>query len=196
MSVAERLRSATRFVVLVLVWVSLWGEPTVGNLTSGVLVAAAVSWLFPTGPRVVTAEDEGTPRFVAGVRFLVVFAGALVVATWEVVRDVLRPRLRLAEAIVAVPLVSHSPVIATLVGNAISLTPGTLTVEIGGVSKRRPVPAASAADDDGSPVVLYVHVLNLTDAETIRADGRRFERLAVSALGSNEDRRRIREAAS
>ncbi|MCD9624637.1 Na+/H+ antiporter subunit E [Rhabdothermincola salaria] len=195
MSIVERLRGTTRFVVLVAVWVALWGEPSVGNLLSGVLVAAAVSWLFPSGPRVVTAEDEGTPRFVAGARFLAVFAGALVVATWEVVRDVLRPRLRLAEGIVAVPLVSHSPVIATLVGNAISLTPGTLTVEIGGVSQRRPVPPASAAGDDRATVVLYVHVLNLTDAESVRADGRSFERLAVSAFGSDEDRRRMREVA-
>jgi multicomponent Na+:H+ antiporter subunit E len=196
MSVVERLRGATRFVVLVAVWVALWGEPTVGNLVSGVLVGAGISWLFPSGPRVVTPEDEGTPRFIAGARFLVIFAGALVVATWEVVRDVLRPRLSLAEGIVAVPLVSHSPVIAALVGNAISLTPGTLTVEIGGVSKTRPVPPASAADDEGAPVVLYVHVLNLTDADSVRADGRRFEHLAVSAFGSGEDRRRMREAAS
>ena len=196
MSVVERVRGATRFVVLVAVWVALWGEPSVGNLLSGVLVAVGVSWLFPTGPRVVTAEDEGTPRFLAGARFLVVFAGALVVATWEVVRDVLRPRLRLAEGIVAVPLVSHSPVIATLVGNAISLTPGTLTVEIGGISKTRPVPPASVAGDARAPVVLYVHVLNLTDAESVRADGRRFEDLAVRAFGSGEDRRRMKEATS
>lgn len=194
MSVVDRLRGATRFVVLVLVWVALWGEPSVGNLLSGVLVAAGISWLFPSGPRVVTHADEGSPRFVAGARFLVVFAWALVVATWDVVRDVLRPRLRLAEGIVAVPLVSHSPVIATLVGNAISLTPGTLTVEIGGVSKARPVPPAQVGPDR-APVVLYVHVLNLSDAEAVRADGRRFERLAVAAFGSAEDRRRQQQEA-
>jgi len=62
----------------------------------------------------------------------------LIVANWQVLVDVLRPRLRIAEGIVAVPLVSRSPIIATFVANAITLTPGTLTVEIGGGSAGRP----------------------------------------------------------
>jgi multicomponent Na+:H+ antiporter subunit E len=198
MRLLDLARDGTRFLVLVVVWVALWGEPSVGNIVAGVLVALGVSWLFPAGPTVMDPGDEGSPRVVAGVRFLGIFAGALVLATWEVVREVLRPRLSLAEAIVAVPLVSRSPVIATLVGNAISLTPGTLTVEVGGVATVRPIPRLTGpeADPDAPPVVLYVHVFKLEDVEDIRADGRRFERLAVAAFGSAEDRRRIQEVSS
>ena len=131
----------------------------------------------PAGPSVVRAEDEGSVRPLAALRFLVVFTWALVVATWQVVVAVVRPRLRLAEGIVAVPLVSRSPVIATFVANAISLTPGTLTVEV------------SEPTVDGS-LVLYVHALDVDDPDAVRRDGRRFEELAVAAFGSRLDRDR------
>jgi len=183
MTAAMVVRRLLRAAVLIAVWVALWGEATVGNLVSGVLVVIAIEVLFPVGPDVVPAEDEGTLHPIATLRFLAVFSWALVVATWQVAVACLRPRLRLAEAIVAVPLVSRSAVIATFVANAISLTPGTLTVE---VSDRRP---------DGS-LVLYVHALDASDPDAVRADGRRFEELAVAAFGSAGDRARWKEVVS
>jgi len=164
-----------RVAVLLLVWVALWGTPTVGNLLSGVLVVAVVTWAFPGGPGRLAPEDEGRFRPLAAVRYLLYFAWALVAATWDVAVTVLRPRSKVAEAVVAVPLVSRSPVITTFVANSITLTPGTMTIDV------------SEQDD---PVVLYVHVLGLSDAEAIRADGRHFERLAVEAFGSPGDRER------
>lgn len=201
MSGASVLRRVLNSVVLLAVWVALWGEPSVGNLLSGVLVIVVINIVFPTGPDVVGAEDEGTTRVLAATKFLAVFAWALIVANWQVLVDVLRPRLRIAEGIVAVPLVSRSPIIATFVANAITLTPGTLTVEIGGGSAGRPggragrVSSGNAGEHE-PPVVLYVHALSMGDADAVRADGRRFERLAVAAFGSTTDRARMRAATS
>lgn len=201
MSGASVLRRVLNSVVLLAVWVALWGEPSVGNLLSGVLVIVVVNVVFPTGPDVVRAEDEGTTRPLAAARFLGVFAWALLVANWQVLVDVLRPRLKIAEGIVAVPLVSRSPIIATFVANAITLTPGTLTVEIGGGSGGRPAGRAGRVSpgDEGDaepPVVLYVHALSLGDAEAVRADGRQFEELAVAAFGSATDRARMKASSS
>ncbi|MCU0311414.1 MAG: Na+/H+ antiporter subunit E [Acidimicrobiales bacterium] len=201
MSATSLLRRVLNSVVLLAVWVALWGEPSVGNLLSGIAAIVVVNLVFPTGPDVVAAEDEGTPRLVAAVKFLGIFGWALLVANVQVVVAVLRPRLRIAEGIVAVPLVSRSPIIATMVANAISLTPGTLTVEIGGGGANRPGGAAGRATPgvpSGAepPVVLYVHALDLADADAVRADGRRFEELAVAAFGSATDRARIEESAS
>lgn len=162
-------------VVLVAIWVALWGTPTLGNVLSGLVVVAVVFWLFPGGPGRLADEHEGTFRPIAAARYAVYFAGALVLATWDVALTVLSPRSRVAEAIVAVPLRSRSPVIATMVGNSITLTPGTMTIDV---------------DDDGERTVLYVHVLNLSDAEEVRRDGRRFEGYAVRAFGSPADRDR------
>ena len=130
MRAAVVVRRVVRAVLLIAVWVALWGEVSVGNVVSGVLVVAGTDLLFPGGPQVVTADEEGTFRPLPAARFAAVFAWALVTATWQVAVAVARPRLRLAEGIVAVPLVSRSPVIATFVANAISLTPGTLTIEV------------------------------------------------------------------
>ena len=54
----------------------------------------------------------------------------------------------------------------TIVANAVSLTPGTLTLEV------------SATE----PPVLYVHVLHLHDIEEAREDVRTLTRLVREAL--------------
>jgi hypothetical protein len=75
--------------------------------------------------------------------------------------------------VVGVALSHPSPLVATIVADAISLTPGTLTLE------------ARYADDGPSPSeppVLYIHVLGLSDPAAIRDDVRRLERLVVSAI--------------
>ena len=201
MSSASVLRRVLNSVVLLAVWVALWGEPSVGNVLTGVAAILVINLVFPTGPDVVAAEDEGVARLGPAVRFLVIFAWALIVANVQVVVAVVRPRLRIAEGVVAVPLISRSPIIATMVANAISLTPGTLTVEIGGGGAGRPggsagraTPGAEVGDEPA--VVLYVHALTLDDADAVRADGRRFEGLAVAAFGSATDRARLKAAAS
>jgi multicomponent Na+:H+ antiporter subunit E len=56
--------------------------------------------------------------------------------------------------------------VVTLVANAVSLTPGTLTLEL---------------DRPGN--ILYVHVLHLRDLESVRRDVRSLEALVVRAFG-------------
>lgn len=175
-----------RVVVLLVVWVALWGEPTVGNLLSGLVVVVVVTWVFPGGPGRLARTDEGSFRPLAALHYAAFFAWALVKATWDVALTVLRPATRVTEAIVAVPLRSRSPVIATMVANSITLTPGTMTVEVDdGLA-----PDGSPRADGDDHVVLYVHVLGLGDPQSIRDDGHDFERLAVKAFGSAADRER------
>lgn len=168
---------------LTLVWVLLWGTPSVGNVLAGLLLGTAAVLVVRPGP------DRGSGVHpVAVLRFALHFAWALVGATASVARTVLAPRMRLEEGIVAVPLRATSPVVLSFVANAISLTPGTLTVDI------RPRDYG-VADDDTRPAddprapVLYVHCLVTGDPDEVRADARRFEDLAVAAFGSPEDRR-------
>lgn len=83
------------------------------------------------------------------------------------------PTLRVSEGIVAVPTISSSNVVTTLVANAVSLMPGTVAVEV-----------------VDNPRVLYLHVLHL-DPESLRREVRRFEELVIEALGSPEARERV-----
>ena len=153
------------------VWLALWGDVSVVNVASGVLVVAILAVLFRPEPRAHTLHP------FALVRLLAVFVWRLVSSSATVVLAVLAPTpARLRSGVVGVALSHPSPLVVTIVADAISLTPGTLTLEA----------RYGNADDGGSstsePPVLYIHVLGLSDPAAIRDDVRRLERLVVSAI--------------
>jgi len=107
-------------------------------------------------------------RPVAVVRFLVVFAWQLVAASAVVAWEVITPRNRINEGIVEIPVRGASDLVTAVVANAISLTPGTLTIEV-----------------DRPGARLFVHVLHLRDVEQLRAEIRELEALVIRAFGSD-----------
>ena len=178
------LSSVLLVLWLTLVWVLLWGSAAAGTVVSGLVLATLLVVL-------VRPHDDrgGGIHPIAVLRYGVHFAWALVASTASVAATVLRPRMELAEGIVAVPMRARSPVVVTFVANSITLTPGTLTVDIR--------PRAYGVDegaDAPEPPVLYVHCLVVGDPEDVRADAWRFEELAVAAFGSAEDRRAVAAA--
>lgn len=155
------MTTIVRLAVLVVIWLALWSDVTVANVASGVAVAAGVVLVAGRWP-----AGEVIVRPVAAVRFAMHFLYKLVESTVVVARTVLAPSDRVHTGIVAVPLRGCSDAIATLVADAISLTPGTLTIEV-----RR------------DPLTLYVHALDVRDVEAVQADVRRLELLALRAFG-------------
>jgi multicomponent Na+:H+ antiporter subunit E len=151
------------------VWLALWGDISMVNVASGVLVVAILALLFRSEPRGHRLHP------LALVRLLAVFVWRLVSSSATVVLAVLAPTpARLRSGVVGVELSHPSSLVATIVADAISLTPGTLTLE-----------ARHADGDDSSGEVLpvlYIHVLGLSDPAAIRDDVRRLERLVVAAI--------------
>lgn len=155
---------------VLVVWLALWGEVSVANLVSGILVVALIGLIIRPVPR------RHTLNPLSLLRLLAVFVWRLVSSSATVVLAVIAPTpARLRSGVVGVSLSQHSRLVATIVADAISLTPGTLTLE-----------TRYATDDDGladvAPPVLYIHVLGLADPQAIRDDVRRLERLVVSAV--------------
>lgn len=168
---------------LTLVWVLLWGTASIGNVLAGLVIGSLLVLVVPPG------RDRRTGLHpVAILRYLAHFAWALVVATVTVTRTVLRPRLDLDEGIIAVPLRAVSPVVVSFVANSITLTPGTMTVDIRPRSYGTGEDSTGTAGDPGVAPVLFVHCLVTGDPEAVRAAARRFEELVVAAFGSPEDR--------
>lgn len=162
---------------LTLVWVLLWGSATPANVSGGLLISAVLTWGFPV------ARSVGARiHVVAVVRFACWFAGALVVANLKVAREVVRPRLQLDQRMVSVQLRATSDLVTAFVANSISLTPGTLTVEI----------APDPGPGDGQVAhVLEVHSLDASDDASIRRECATIEELVVAAFGTDGDRRLV-----
>ena len=172
---------------LTAVWVGLWGSFTAANLLGGLAVAAAVLALpLPlSGSAVGAAGESGraTVRPLALLRFVAFFGYDLVRASLQVAALVLRPRARLRQAVVAVPVAGASDALLTLLANAISLTPGTLTLEV-----------------DRQRAILYVHVLQVGHGpgavEQVRQSVVALQRLAVRAVGGTAAREALPRGAA
>jgi multicomponent Na+:H+ antiporter subunit E len=151
---------------LVFVWVALWGDLTTANVVGGAAVAGLTLALFPhAGPR-----PGITIRPLQVIRFLAYFGYKLIEANAIVAWEVLTPNNdSVREAVVAVRVTGASDAVVTILANAISLTPGTLTLDV-----RR------------DPTVLFVHVLHLRSIEATRDEVHRLETLVLNAFGDRD----------
>lgn len=168
-------RSLLAPAALVLLWIVLWGGPTPGVLLGALPVVALARIASPR----VRDERQGswTIRPFALLHLLVYFHLQLMKASAIVAWEVLTPRNRINEAIVAVPVPDTATVLTSIVANAISLTPGSVTIEV---------------SDDAT--MLYVHVLHLRDVEQVRKDVAHLEALVIRAFGSEEAQLDLPEA--
>ena len=160
-------------VWLTIMWVLLWGDLSLANVLGGVLVAVLLVVVFPPED---TGDDPVVIRPLATLSFLVWFLWALVVTNVAVAKEVLLPASRsdIRTAVVAIPLKTRSGRLATIIANAITLTPGTLTV-----------------DARGRPAVLFVHVLSFADVDRTREEVADLERRVVRAFGTDDEVARV-----
>jgi multicomponent Na+:H+ antiporter subunit E len=164
-------------VWLTLVWVGLWGSASAANVLGGIAIALVLLLALPLDE----VPDQDDVHAAALLRFLGRFVVDLVRASLQVALLVVHPRVKLHQAVLAVPVRGASDRLLTLLANAISLTPGTLTLEV-----------------DRPRSTLYVHVLDVgaggAGLERVRADILRVENLAVRAVGSVAGRAALDEA--
>ncbi len=149
-------------LALAAVWAAALGEFSLVNLGVGFALGFAI--LAVGGGAFGTSRyPEKSLRFV---EFAAFFLGQLLLSSIRVASDVLTPTHQARPAIVAVPLDAETDAEITLLANLVSLTPGSLSLDV---------------SDDRS--VLYVHVMFLDDVEACRReikDG--FERRVLELL--------------
>ena len=150
-----------RWLVLAVLWVALWGEVTVANLATAAVVVPVVTWLFVRrrGPQY-RLRPWGVLVAVATMGW------SLVTSSLRVVLAVIAPTpARIATSIHTVRLEGGSAFIASAVANAITLTPGTMSLDL-----------------DRETLELTVHVLGEVEPESFRRDVLSLERLLARAL--------------
>ena len=126
-----RHRSGVFFSLLIF-WLLLNGRLDGATLAVGVLVAAVVAMLTP-GAMSFFSGFRFSPRGVwAAIAYFGYFLVALVKANLRLARLVLTPGLPINPGFVKVRTRLQTPMARLLLANSITLTPGTLTVEIEG----------------------------------------------------------------
>lgn len=155
-----------RILVLSAMWMLMWSDLSLANFLAGVGLAIAIAAFGEPGPRQLIFRPLPALRFAGH------FGWALFQSTASVTRTVIAPQHRLSTGIIGVPLTDCPDALITIVANCVSLTPGTLSVEV-----------------TRDPTVLYVHALDARPIEEIRADVRRFELLTINAFGDEAARR-------
>jgi multicomponent Na+:H+ antiporter subunit E len=154
-------RPLLSLVALTLVWFALWGSVSWANLLGGLGAATVAIWILPSRQR---SGGLGF-RPIHAVRLVGYFLWRLAVATVIVAWEIVTPKDRTRPAIVSVPLATTHPTIIAGVANMVSLTPGTITIDV-------------AMD----PTTLYIHVLHFESAARTRADIAMLERYLVAAV--------------
>jgi len=134
-------------IFLAITWAAVSGELTVSNLLAGFLIGYGVLWLV--------SRPLGQTKYFAKVgqvsRFAVYFLWEMLVATLRVAIDIVTPQHLMRPAILAIPVNSESEAETTMLANVITLTPGTLSLDV---------------SPDGK--TLYVHVMYAQDVEAVR----------------------------
>ncbi len=134
-------------LMLALVWTALTGEFTPLNFAEGFIMGFAVLWIVrrALGP---SNYFRKAPQIVG---FALYFIWELIVASLRVAIETLTPTHGMRPGVVAVPLDVKQDYQITLLANLITLTPGTLALDVS--ADRR---------------VMYVHTMYLKDEDTFR----------------------------
>lgn len=151
--------------LLLALWVLLWGSASLANVLSGVLVISLLLWSLPDA-RFRLRPPQVRP--IPALRFVGRVAVNLVRANAVVTKEILTPDTSIRTGVVAVPLDEASDGLLTLMANVLSLSPGTLPVEV-----------------TREPPAVYIHVLHLRDVEEVRSDVQHLSALAIRAFGSD-----------
>lgn len=147
---------------LALIWVFMTGVLSPTNLVVGFLVGYA----FLLVARVPGRRADYFRKVGQAAGFLFFFAKEMLRSNLKVAWDVVTPTHHMKPGIVAIPMDARTDAEITFLANAISLTPGSLAVEVS--EDRR---------------TLYLHVLYVDDPEAIRREVKEgFERRILELM--------------
>lgn len=132
---------------LALTWAAATGNFQPYNLALGFALGLGIIYFYQR----VTGPVEYTHRFWRVVTFILFFIWELFLANLRVAYDVATPSHEMRPGVVAIPLTVKTDGQITLLANLISLTPGTLSLDV---------------SDDRR--VLYIHAMYVDDPDELR----------------------------
>jgi multicomponent Na+:H+ antiporter subunit E len=154
---------------LILVWILLWGDFSVANIISGLVVALVITVLLPL-PAV---PVEGRLHPLSLLKLIVLVGYYLVLSSVQVAWLAIRPGPPPLVAVLRAHLALKSDLVLALAVNIFNLIPGSIVLEI-----------------DQSRRMLYVHVIDVGSEKSVHRFYRQVDqvqRLLVAAFERDED---------
>lgn len=149
-------------IMLTFLWVAITGDFDFLNFAFGYGLSFVILY-------VITVKGDDTLYFKIipkVISFMIFFIYELLKANLQVAFDVVTPKFYMTPGIVRVPLEAETNLEITLLANLITLTPGTLSLDV---------------SDDRK--VLYVHAMYVTDKQEFIQDIKNgFERRLLEIL--------------
>ncbi len=137
-------------ILLSLLWALLIGRLSLGTLAAGfVLGYVALHLLYPSKGQKISYFQ----KTVQLVSFVFVFIRELLVSTWRVAQDVVKPLPLLRPGVIGIPLDAKTDLEITTLANIISLTPGTLSLDVSPDRK-----------------TLYIHAMYVINPDDLRRE--------------------------
>lgn len=149
-------------LLLTIIWVVLTGRFDFINFIFGFVISFLILWLLARDKN----DEKYFKRIPKIINFILFFLYELLKANMHVAYDVITPTFYMKPGIVKIPLDAKTDLEITLLANLISLTPGTLSLDV---------------SDDKQ--VLYVHAMYINDKdEFIRSIKKGFEKKLLEIL--------------
>ncbi|MBT8379402.1 MAG: Na+/H+ antiporter subunit E [Ignavibacteria bacterium] len=134
-------------ILLAIAWMLLTGELTVENFIEGLIIGYLILWISKSA----LGGTKYFKKIPKAIGFFFYFIKELIVANLKVAFDIVTPKDYMQPGIIAVPLDAETDMEITLLANLITLTPGSLSLDVSRDKK-----------------TLYVHSLYIEDADELR----------------------------
>lgn len=136
-------------ILLAIAWMLLSGNLNYENFIGGFLVGFLILWI--------SKYAAGTSKYFSKIpkifKFFLFFIYELILSNIRVAYDILTPKHRMKPSIVAVPLSAVTDFEIVMLANIITLTPGTLSLDVS-VDKK----------------ILYIHSMYVSDPDEFRRE--------------------------
>ncbi len=136
-------------ILLAIAWILLVGEFEAETFIEGMNVGYLILWIS----RSALGGTKYFRKIPITIMFIFYFIKELIVANLKVAFDIITPKDYMKPGIIAYPLDIKTDVGITLFANLLTLTPGTLSLDVSGNKK-----------------ILYVHALYVKDAGSFRKE--------------------------
>ena len=150
-------------LLFVAVWLAVTGSLTLANIIFALIISTLALWLIR---HQLPGGRNHWLRLGRVLSLVLLFFKELALSAWKVAVMVTRPKLDVQPGIFAYPLTVTTDFEITLLANLITLTPGTLSVDVSPDRK-----------------MLYVHAIDCSDIETAKNDIKNgFEKKIMEAF--------------